>query len=270
MRRSIACSTLSLRLLRASEFLTVQFSDQRALITGGASGIGAEIARRLVAENASVLIADINDDLGKRTAAELGAQYVHLDVTDPRAWDALIADEEPFDIVCLNAGVSTYQHVVGGEIQNHPFERLTDDLYERIMSINVNGVVYGARAVIPSMVARKSGHILVTASMAGIVAIPPDPIYGLTKHGMVGLVKSLGPALEPHGVCVSALCPGFADTPLVSDLAKEFAKQFSIGVMDVSEVGEMAMRALTERVPGSQWVVMQDHPITQYVPAPLY
>jgi len=270
MLKSIECSTLSPRPSRESEHLTVQFANQRALITGGASGIGAEIARRLTREDARVVLADINDDLGKRTAADLGAEYVHLDVTDPRAWDALIADVEPFDIVCLNAGVSTYQHVVGGEIQNHPFERLSDELYERIMNINVNGVVYGARAVIPSMVARKTGHIVVTASMAGIVAIPPDPIYGLTKHAMVGLVKSLGPALAPHGVCVSALCPGFADTPLVSDLAKEFAKQFSIGVMDVSEVGEMAMRALKERVPGSQWVVMKDHPITQYVPAPPY
>ena len=247
-----------------------QFAGQRALITGGASGIGAEIARRLKAEQAQVLIADINDELGKQTAITLGAEYVHLDVTDPRAWEALVADEEPFDIVCLNAGVSTYQHVVGGEIQNHPFERLTDELYRRIMDINVNGVVYGARAVIPSMVARKTGHIVVTASMAGIVPIPPDPIYGLTKHAMVGLVKSLGPTLAPHGVCVSALCPGFADTPLVSDLAKEFAKQFSIGVMDVADVGEMAMRALVERNPGSQWVVMKDHPITQYVPAPPY
>ncbi len=248
----------------------MSYVDQRVLITGGASGIGAEIARRLTSEGAHVLIADINDDLGTSMADGIGARFVHLDVTNPRAWDSLVAMEQPFDIVCLNAGVSTYQHVVGGELQNYPFERLTDELFDRIMSINVNGVVYGARAVIPSMVERKTGHILVTASMAGIVPIPPDPIYGLTKHGMVGLVKSLGPMLAMHGVCISALCPGFADTPLVSDLAKEFAKQFSIGVMDVSEVGAMAMRALAERVPGSQWTVMLDHPIKQYEPAPPY
>jgi NAD(P)-dependent dehydrogenase (short-subunit alcohol dehydrogenase family) len=87
---------------------------------------------------------------------------------------------------------------------------------------------------------------------------------------MVGMVKSLGPMLAMHGVCISALCPGFADTPLVSDMAKEFAKQFSIGVMDVSVVGDLAMQALAERVPGSQWVVMLDHPIKQYEPAPPY
>ena len=245
-------------------------AGQCVLITGGASGIGAEIARRLTDEGADVLITDVNDDLGTKTTTALNARYRHLDVTDPQAWGSLVSAERPFDIVCLNAGVSTYQHVVGGELQNYPFEQLTDELFDRIMSINVNGVVYGARAVIPSMVERKSGHILVTASMAGIVPIPPDPIYGLTKHGMVGMVKSLGPMLAMHGVCISALCPGFADTPLVSDLAKEFAKQFSIGVMDVSVVGDLAMKALAERVPGSQWVVMLDHPIKQYEPAPPY
>lgn len=252
------------------ESSAVSYVDQRVLITGGASGIGAEIARRLSSEGAEVLIADINEELGAKTVDELGVRFTRLDVTDPRAWESLVAAEPPFDIVCLNAGVSTYQHVVGGELQNYPFEQLTDERFERIMGINVNGVVYGARAVIPAMVERRSGHILVTASMAGIVPIPPDPIYGLTKHGMVGLVKSLGPMLAMHGVCISALCPGFADTPLVSDMAKEFAKQFSIGVMDVSEVGDLAMRALAERVPGSQWVVMLDHPIKQYEPAPPY
>ena len=85
---------------------------------------------------------------------------------------------------------------------------------------------------------------------------------------MVGLVKSLGPALEPHGVCISALCPGFLDTPLVSELAREYAKSFSMGVMDVSVAGDLAMRALTERIAGSQWTVMAGQPITQYIPAP--
>jgi NAD(P)-dependent dehydrogenase (short-subunit alcohol dehydrogenase family) len=262
---------MSLPKLRlASDRIAVAHSGQRVLITGGASGIGAEIARRLTDDGAEVLLADINDELGNQTASSLGARFIHLDVTDPQAWASLVENEQPFDVACLNAGVSTYQHVVGGELQQYPFEQLSDERFERIMGINVNGVVYGARAVIPSMVKRQTGHILVTASLAGIVPIPPDPIYGLTKHGVVGMVKSLGPMLAAHGVCISALCPGFADTPLVSDLAKEFAKQFSIGVMDVSVVGDLAMKALAERVPGSQWVVMLDHPIKQYEPAPPY
>ncbi|MFM8902497.1 MAG: SDR family NAD(P)-dependent oxidoreductase [Actinomycetota bacterium] len=244
-----------------------QLAGQRALITGGASGIGAEMARRFTREGASVVVADVNDGDGKQVAVEIGGEFVHLDVTDSDAWNHLIANSEPFDIVCLNAGVSTHQNVIGN-ISNYPLERVDNDAYERIMRINVDGVVFGARAVIPTMVARKSGHILVTASLAGIIAIAPDPIYGLTKHGMVGLVKSLGPALEPHGVCISALCPGFVDTPLVSELAREYAKTFSMGVLEVSVAGDLAMRALTERIAGSQWTVMAGQPIVQYIPTP--
>ena len=240
-------------------------SGQRAFITGGASGIGAEMARRFTREGAHVTVADVNDDGGKLVAAEVGGDFEHLDVTDRKAWDAVIAAHDPFDIVCLNAGVSTYQHVAGN-VSAYPFEHLDDDKYERIMSINVDGVVHGTRAVIPGMVARKSGHILVTASLAGIIAIPPDPIYGLTKHAMVGLVKSLGPALEPHGVCISALCPGFVDTPLVTDVTRDFIKAFSSDVLDVSVAGDLAMRALTERIAGSQWTVSHGEPIQQYVP----
>ncbi|MFM7336754.1 MAG: SDR family NAD(P)-dependent oxidoreductase [Actinomycetota bacterium] len=244
-----------------------QLAGQRALVTGGASGIGAEMARRFTREGASVVVADVNDGDGKQVAVEIGGEFVHLDVTDSDAWNHLIANSEPFDIVCLNAGVSTHQNVIGN-ISNYPLEKVDNDAYERIMRINVDGVVFGARAVIPTMVARKSGHILVTASLAGIIAIAPDPIYGLTKHGMVGLVKSLGPALEPHGVCISALCPGFVDTPLVSELAREYAKTFSMGVLEVSVAGDLAMRALTERIAGSQWTVMAGQPIVQYIPAP--
>ena len=105
---------------------------------------------------------------------------------------------------------------------------------------------------------------MVTASLAGIIPIAPDPVYGLTKHAMVGFVKSMGPALEPHGVCISALCPGFLDTPLVSAQAREFAAVFSMGVMPVEIAGDLAMRALTERINGSQWVVSAGQPISRY------
>ncbi len=246
--------------------LAGQLTGLRAFITGGASGIGAEMARRFTREGASVVIADVNDTLGKAIAVEVGGEYVHLDVTDSTAWDKIIPTFETFDIVCLNAGVSTNSNVFGA-ITNYPFEHLSNDDYNKIMSINVDGVVFGARAVIPSMVERKSGHILVTASLAGIVPIAADPIYGLTKHAMVGLTKSLGAALEPLGVCVSALCPAFLDTPLLSQDTRQNLDSLGLGIMDVSIAGDLAMRALTERVSGSQWIVMDGQAIMQYIPA---
>ena len=243
-----------------------QLAGQRAFITGGASGIGAEMTRRFTREGASVVIADVNDTLGKAIAAEVGGEYVHLDVTDATAWDKIITTHKPFDIVCLNAGVATKTDVFGATV-DYPFQHLDNDSYQHIMSINVDGAVFGARAVIPGMVDRKSGHILVTASLAGIVAIAADPIYGLTKHAMVGLTKSLGAALEPYGVCVSALCPAFLDTPLLSDNTRKNLSLLGLGIMDVSIAGDLAMRALTERVSGSQWIVMDGQSISQYIPA---
>lgn len=242
-----------------------QLTGQRAFITGGASGIGAEMARRFTREGASVVIADVNDTLGKAIAVEVGGEYVHLDVTDSTAWEKIITTHKPFDIVCLNAGVATKTDVFGATV-DYPFQHLDNDSYQHIMSINVDGVVFGARAVIPGMVDRKSGHILVTASLAGIVAIAADPIYGLTKHAMVGLTKSLGAALEPHGVCVSALCPAFLDTPLLSDNTRKNLSLLGLGIMEVSVAGDLAMRALTERITGSQWIVMDGQEITQYIP----
>jgi NAD(P)-dependent dehydrogenase (short-subunit alcohol dehydrogenase family) len=243
-----------------------QLAGQRAFITGGASGIGAEMARRFTREGASVVIADVNDTLGKAIAVEVGGEYVHLDVTDATAWDKIITTHKPFDIVCLNAGVATKTDVFGATV-DYPFQHLDNDSYQHIMSINVDGAVFGARAVIPGMVDRKSGHILITASLAGIVAIAADPVYGLTKHAMVGLTKSLGAALEPHGVCVSALCPAFLDTPLLSDNTRKNLSLLGLGIMDVSIAGDLAMRALTERISGAQWIVMDGQAITQYIPA---
>lgn len=244
-----------------------QLADQRALITGAASGIGAAIARRFSIEGAFVVVADINDTDGRVIADEISGEYAHLDVSDSMAWDNLIAAQADFDIVVLNAGVATSPNVVGAT-PAYPLEGVDNDTYERIMRTNLDGMVFGARAVIPRMVARHSGHILATASLAGIVAIGADPVYGLTKHGVVGLVKSLGVALEPHGVCISALCPGFIDTPLISGTAQEFIKSSGMGILPVEIAADLAMRALTERINGSQWTVMAGQQITQYVPAP--
>ena len=90
-----------------------QLAGQRAFITGGASGIGAEMARRFSTEGATVVVADVNDTLGKEVAASVGGTYVHLDVTSATAWDEVFVKDNNFDIVCLNAGVSTYTNVVG-------------------------------------------------------------------------------------------------------------------------------------------------------------
>lgn len=182
-----------------------------ALVTGGASGIGRATAQRLSREGARVAVADVNKEAGAKCAAELGGLFVALDVGDPAAWSAAVQEVTAglggLDAVHLNAGVTT---------QNGSIVDLTEDQYRRIMRANVDGVVFGVRACVPALAAR-GGAIVATASLAGIIAFAPDPIYTLTKHAVVGLVRSLAPQLQERGITINAVCPGVVDTPLVGE-----------------------------------------------------
>lgn len=236
----------------------------RVLVTGGASGIGEGFCRRFASLGANVLVADVAD--ASSLASAIGGTYRHLDVADPAGWDALVASEDTFDVVALNAGVTTVPHVVGGAI-DQPLAAVGVGDYRRIMGVNVDGVVLGTMAVLPGMQARGGGQILVTASLAGLIPIPPEPIYGLTKHAVVGFVRSLGPALAPHGIAISALCPGFVDTPLVSDVSRELIHAFSLGMMPVDAVADLAVRALEERQPGALWTAIAGREPVRFEPA---
>ena len=136
-----------------------------------------------------------------------------------------------------------------------PLTDVTDQAYRAIIGVNLDGVFFGARAALPTMVERGVGHLLVTASVAGLAGLPGDAAYTATKHAVVGLVRSLGISLEPLGVCVSALCPGFVDTPLLPADVQAVILEMGLPIIAPSRVAEAAMQALTERVNGSQWVV---------------
>ena len=99
----------------------------------------------------------------------------------------------------------------------------TDDQYRRILAVNVDGVVFGARALVPELIARGGGALVATASLAGLVAFAADPVYALTKHAVVGLVRALALTLTGHGITVTAVCPGLVDTPLVDDVRDALA-----------------------------------------------
>jgi NAD(P)-dependent dehydrogenase (short-subunit alcohol dehydrogenase family) len=232
-------------------------AERRAIITGGASGIGKATAIGLAGLGAEVVITDVDEAGGARVAEQIGGSFAMLDVSDPGAWDRVIATAGPFDIAFLNAGISTNQGLPPSDAL--PISDLDLDAYRRIMSINVDGVVYGARAVLPGMIERGSGDIVVTASMAGLGPIGLDPVYGLTKHGVVGFVRSLAQAIEssPDGldICVSAICPGFTDTNIIGRLAREFITTIGLEIMPADHVAEVVARSLTERVQGAQWVI---------------
>lgn len=237
-------------------------TTSRILVTGGASGIGAAIARHWSNLGHAVVITDVDDDAGRRIAAEIDASYIRLDVRDEAQWLAFAASTEPFDVVFLNAGVATGSLVFGTPDES-PFTSFDVAAYRRTIGVNVDGVVFGIAHLAPAMVSRGSGDIVVTASMASIYPIAADPIYGLSKHAVSGFVKSLAPTLLEHGVCLSAICPFFVDTPLVSKEQQAQIRETGFDVLTVDRVVEAAQMAVAERAAGSHWVVFPGAPITR-------
>ena len=199
--------------------------SRRALVTGGASGIGAAIVERLETEG---LIVDVLD------------LATGFDVSKPEHWEGVGS----VDVACLNAGV------LGGAAD--PAEISLDD-YRRAMAVNVDGVVLGVRRL--ARVMPEGGRIVCTASLAGLTAVPDDPVYALTKHAVVGFVRSVAGALERRGIAINAVCPGFADTPMVSGTARERLEQAGFPLLAAGDVAEAVCVALESGLTGHAWVV---------------
>jgi NAD(P)-dependent dehydrogenase (short-subunit alcohol dehydrogenase family) len=195
-----------------------------ALVTGGASGIGAAVVRMLEADGCSVTVLDLRDG---------------FDVSDPAAWEQV----GPVELACLNAGVTT------GEPK---LARLPDDAYRRIVGANVDGVVFGARRL--AQVMEPGSAIVATASLAGLTAMPVDPIYSLTKHAVVGFVRSVAPQLLERGIRINAVAPGIADTPLIGG-GKQVLEAAGFPLLSADDVAEAVLLAARSEESGQVWVV---------------
>jgi NAD(P)-dependent dehydrogenase (short-subunit alcohol dehydrogenase family) len=227
----------------------------RALVTGGANGIGAGVVRALAAAGAHVTVADVDAARGSVLAAAVSGEFVVLDVSSAAAWAALIDASAPFDIVHLNAGVSTTP-TFRLEVAPLPLTDVTDDAYRRVMAINVDGVVLGARSVIPAMAASGGGTIVITASMAGLGPVPMDPIYGLSKHAVVGLAKALAAGLATSNIDVHAICPGFVETDLLDAPTIGVIKDALGGLLTVDDVVALVLDAVTSTgKTGTLWTI---------------
>jgi NAD(P)-dependent dehydrogenase (short-subunit alcohol dehydrogenase family) len=220
------------------------FDGKKALVTGGASGIGLAIASRLLQENASVVIADIDEAQGQSTAQSLGASFMPLDVSDHRAWSELCEKLDGLDIACLNAGVDTGSSSVAD---------LTDANYRKALGTNVDGVVFGVRSVL-GLLDRGGGDICVTASLAGLVPMEDDPIYTLTKHAVIGFVRSVAPELLRSGVRINAVCPGITDTPLIDGPMRTRLESQNFPLIEPQDIAEAAYTAITSGNAGEAWV----------------
>jgi NAD(P)-dependent dehydrogenase (short-subunit alcohol dehydrogenase family) len=210
------------------------FGGKVAIVTGGASGIGAALCRALGARGADVVVADRQSALAEEVAQQVRAgggraTSAELDVRRFESMARVVGDTERragrVDLFFNNAGIG-----VGGEMDTY-----APGDWDDVFDVNLRGVAYGIQCVYPLMVRQRAGHIVNTASVAGLVAAPLNGSYCATKHAVVGLSKSLRIEAKRHGVRVSALCPGAIATPILT--GGKFGRVNTAGMTD-----EIALR----------------------------
>jgi ribitol 2-dehydrogenase len=214
-----------------------------AAITGAASGIGLECARALIKEGVSVALVDRAEDALKAICSELGpvAFPLVVDLTNPASVSTMMPQIlERFgklDIFHANAG-----SYVGGDVVNGD-----PDVWDRMLNLNINAAFRSVQAVLPHMVERKSGDIIMTSSIAGMVPVVWEPIYTASKHAVQAFVHTVRRQVAKHGVRVGAVQPGPVVTALISDWPQEKLDEAIAagGLMEATEVAEAVVFMLT-------------------------
>ena len=191
---------------------------KHALITGGGSGIGAAAARLLASEGARLSLIGRRAKPLEAVAAEVGGQAFACDVTDRTAlmaaFDAACVTHGPFDFVILNAGIG----------DSAPFARTSRASFDAIIATNLTAVFDGAQLALPDLLDGEDKRLIVVASVAGLKGGAYAAPYVASKHGAVGLVKSLALEFAKTGLTVNAICPSFVDTPMVDDSAARISR----------------------------------------------
>ncbi|MGQ3047669.1 MAG: SDR family NAD(P)-dependent oxidoreductase [Niveispirillum sp.] len=191
-----------------------RFKGQVAIVTGGASGVGREVAARLTQEGAKVVLWDMNADALTQAQADTGAvDAISLDVTDAEAVqaaaDAVAQKLGRVDVLIASAGIT------GATV---PVQEFPLDSWRRVIDINLNGLFYCCRAVIPHMLKNDYGRIVNVSSVAGKEGNPNASAYSASKAGVIGFTKSLGKELAKTGIRVNALTPATFKSPILEQL----------------------------------------------------
>jgi NAD(P)-dependent dehydrogenase (short-subunit alcohol dehydrogenase family) len=191
-----------------------RFAGRHAVITGGASGLGKDVARRIVAEGGTVVLWDVNADALAAAGEEIGAvRTIALDVSDAdavaKAAETTLATLGKIDVLVCSAGIT------GATVPVHEFPI---DSWLQVVAVNLNGLFYCNRAIVPALLANGYGRIVNVASVAGKEGNPNASAYSATKAGVIGFTKSLGKELAGKGVIANALTPATFESPILAQL----------------------------------------------------
>lgn len=225
----------------------MRFKDQSTIVTGGASGIGAALAKALAAEGARVAVADLNGPGAEAVAEEIGGLGLRCDVRDRDQIAALIAAAEaahgPVDLMCSNAGIANgvdtgFANAAGAD----PAE------WQAAWEVNVMAHVHAAALLVPAMKARGRGHFLHTISAAGLLSQIGSATYSTTKHAAVGFAENLAISHHSSGIRVSILCPQGVDTPMLDGMGGggREGPQAGDGLLSAEAVAQAALDGVAE------------------------
>lgn len=215
-----------------------RFAGRTAIVTGGASGLGCAVAKRIVAEGGRVALWDVDADRLADTKEQVGATHVEaFDVSDAaavaRATEATVAALGKVDILVCSAGITG----ATASVDQYPI-----DSWLRVVDINLNGLFYCCRAVVPHLIANGYGRIVNVASVAGKEGNPNASAYSATKAGVIGLTKSLGKELAGKGVIANALTPATFESPILAQLPQSQV-DYMRGKIPMGRLGEIAESA---------------------------
>ncbi|HKT75102.1 MAG TPA: SDR family oxidoreductase [Sphingobium sp.] len=231
------------------------FGDKVALVTGGGSGIGRAACQRLAQEGASVLVADIDLPSAERTAAlieERGGRAVAIRADIAREED----NRAMFDLAEQRFGGIDAAFLNAGMIQPYgPLEELTIETFDRIIAVNLRGTYLGVQQARARL--RPGGACVVTASLSGVIGFAEAPAYSVSKHGLVGLVRSSAAAFAARGARINAICPGMVMTGMTGAVGIEaiddpeaLADPAYRGALSAQQIAEVALFLLGRRSAG--------------------
>ncbi|WNM31928.1 SDR family oxidoreductase [Streptomyces sp. Li-HN-5-11] len=233
--------------------------SENAMITGAAGGIGEALARRLAAAGAHCVLVDRNPEV-EAVARAIGGKAVVGDLTDPEvSVRAVAAAGERLKLLALNAGTNS--------VDKDPAV-LDLDRYQAVVGVNQHSVVYGLRAALPVMRRNGGGSIVLTGSHASLKGVEQDPVYTMTKHATIGLVRALSGRLSREGIRLSAVCPGLVDTPLTAGGRDRF-RAAGIPMLTADEVAAALEETLRTSPAGTELVLHPGREAVRYTPTPI-